>query len=656
MAGLNVELGYGTPKHQKILNSLLERKRFSMGKMQPSIERWKLADDAMRGYLKTSDVDALRIQKKTNKGAVDYVTLEVPYAFAIVSSMHTYVTSVFLGRSPIYQFTARHDEGQNSVLAVEAVMDYQLNAGGHLPYHYNWMWDACKYGFAVQGEYWDEEIRRVSHIEEKPIAFLGIPTGKTKKVRTIQEIPGYQGNRLYNIRPYDFFPDPRVPVYDFQRGEFCGRQVQVGLSSVSELAYYQKYFNVDVLMATKGNKDELNRWNPSVQGQGFSTLEVGSSNVDSPYGAGTFDSLDADSFGGGGKNFVTLLEMVVNIAPRSWQLGDSDRNEKWIFTLANETIIIGARPLGCLHDRFPYSILETGFGSEEFIKDSPTDHIRPLTDALTWLFNSHMYNVRKAINDVRVVDPSVIVMKDLEEPQPGGIIRLKPQAYGTDTRKAISQLTVSDVTRGNLGDAQLVEQLIQRTSGVVDSIMGIVATGGRKTATEVRTASGFSINRLKTQTEYWSALGFGPQIERMLSNTQQYMDIDRKMKIAGNTAIGAQSFAEVSPEAIAGGYDFAAVDGTLPVDRLAQANFWKEFIAQIARIPQVAATMNIGEMVNYTMMLQGERNVDRFKININTPQQLGQQVQAGNVVPISDALGGGGGQDRGSTGTSGGTY
>ncbi len=653
MVGLNVELQYGTEKHSRILNYLIERKRFSSGKMQDSHDRWKAIDDSMRGYLKTSDVDAIRKAKKLGTGKLDYVSLEVPYAFAIVSSMHTYVTSVFLGRSPVYQFSARHGEPQNSVMAVEASMDYQLSAGGHLPYHYNWMWDGCKYGFAVQGEYWDEEIKRVLVIEEKPIQFMGINTGKTKKVRTIQELAGYQGNRLYNIRPYDFFPDPRVPVYDFQRGEFCGRQVQIGITAVLEQAYQQNYFNVDVLKVTKGKKDALARWSVGAQ-NGMSQLEPGSGNLDTPYGAGTFDSLGLE--GEGNSNFVTLLEMVVNISPRGWQLGDSDRCEKWIFTVANEVLIVGARPLGCLHDKFPYSVLETGFGSEEFIKDAPSDHIKPLTDALTWLFNSHMYNVRKAINDVRVVDPSLIVMKDLEEPQPGGIIRLKPQAYGSDVRKAVTQLQVNDVTRGHLGDAQVVEQLIQRTSGVVDNIMGLVSQGGRKTATEVRTASGFSVNRLKTQTEYWSALGFGPQCDRMLSNTQQYMTQERKMKVAGNTAAGAQTFAEVNPEAIAGGYDFVTVDGTLPVDRLAQANFWKEFISQIARIPQVAQTMNIGEMVKYTMMLQGERNVDKFMMQAQSPEMLAQGAQAGNLVPMDALQGELGGQLGGAQGSSGGTY
>ena len=56
--------------------------------------------------------------------------------------------------------------------------------------------------------------------------------------------------------------------------------------------------------------------------------------------------------------------------------------------------------------------------------------IRPLTDVMTFLVNSHFYNVRKALNDTRVVDPSRIVMKDLTVPIPGGIIRLSLRPTG----------------------------------------------------------------------------------------------------------------------------------------------------------------------------------------------------------------------------------
>ena len=628
----------------------MERKRYSREKMEDSHhDRWEQADENMQGYIPLSEADKLRkSRKRFGSSDLDYVTLEVPYHFAIISSMHTYISSVFLARAPVYQFTARHGEGQDSVQAVEAVMDYQLRVGRHLPYHYHWLWDSCKYGLGVVGEYWDEETKRVSTIVDEETTQFGVPTGNTRKVRRVEEVPGYQGNRLYNIRPFDWFPDPRLPVYDFQRGEFCGRQVKVGMSDILNWTEQLKYFNVDVLEKTKGDKHEMDRLDTEMYAanEGADT-EAGSWIMDQPFGRGEGTDSAAP-----GKNFVHLLEMCIQIQPKRWKMGDSTKVEKWMFTIANERVVIGARPLGFYHDKFPYSINETGFGSEDFIKNNTIDHTRPLVDTLTWLFNTHMYNVRKALNDVRVVDPSKIVMKDLEEPRPGGLIRLKPQFYGGDVRTAVHQLDVRDVTTGHLRDSKVVEELIQRTSGVVDNIMGLVNPQGRKTATEVRTASGFSVNRLKTFAEYFSAVGQEELLGRLLSNTQQLMTLERKFAIAGNTLESAEKFMDINPDAIAGFYDFVSVDGTLPVDRLAQANFWKELLVQLARIPELAQQWDFGAMIAHTMSLQGERNVERFKVQVQPPGVAEANAQAGNSIPLRSA--GGNGQARAS-GSSGGT-
>jgi hypothetical protein len=192
--------------------------------------------------------------------------------------------------------------------------------------------------------------------------------------------------------------------------------------------------------------------------------------------------------------------------------------------------------------------------------------------------------------------------------------------------------------------------MVQRVSGVVENLMGQVNSSGRKTATEVRTATGWSSNRLKVPAEYNSALGWDPLARMMLSNTQQLLSLQRKYQIAGSSMDQAAAFVEVTPERIAGFFDFVPVDGTLPVDRLAQANFWKELLMQMARVPELAMQWDMGGMLAHTMKLQGERNVDRFRIQMQPAAQLMAQAQAGNVVP----LGGKGGQ-RGGTGTAGGT-
>ena len=109
-----------------------------------------------------------------------------------------------------------------------------------------------------------------------------------------------------------------------------------------------------------------------------------------------------------------------------------------------------------------------------------------------------------------------------------------------------------------------------------------------KSATEAWIASGFSTSRLKVPSEYNSALGWSPLAQMMLMNTQQLMTAEQKYSIAGNTMDQAKAFMEVDPAKISGFYNFVPVDGTMPIDRLAQANFWKELLMQMARVPQLA--------------------------------------------------------------------
>ena len=77
---------------------------------------------------------------------------------------------------------------------------------------------------------------------EEPVLFAGIlDTGKTKKRKVSKRVDGYSGNRLSSTRPYDFFPDPRVPVRFFQKGEFCAARVELGWNTIlkrTQQGYY----------------------------------------------------------------------------------------------------------------------------------------------------------------------------------------------------------------------------------------------------------------------------------------------------------------------------------------------------------------------------------------------------------------------------------
>lgn len=623
------EIPYGSKQHAFFLKYILDRRSFSKNHMSDFHEMWDRADDIMKAYIPERDVDAVRKAKKTNEGIVDYVTVEVPYPYAIVMTFHTYICSIFLSRSPVYQVTARHGESQQSVMGMEALLDYQLRVGEHLAPHFNFLYDFAKYGVAIEGEYWDENQITTTQIVEQPLTIMGIPIlGKMKKERITTTLKGYCGNKIFNVRPQDFHPDPRVPIREFQRGEFCGRDMTISWSEIKDAEAQGLYFNVQKLKEIGVGKS------------GSMDRERGSPRLNLP---STFDM--ESQVGDDTPGFANGHEMEVKLIPSEVGLGPGNRVETWVFTLAEDEVIICCRPKGEYHGRFSFSVAENSFGTAEFLGQNLIDVVKPIGDIITWLINAHFYNVRTALNDVRVVDPSRIMMKDLERPGPGKTIRLKPEAYGTSTREVVTQLSVSSMTAQHMSDISVMEDLIQRVSGVVDNVMGMFDQSGRRSATESRITTGFSTSRLKTPSEYLSALSWGPMVARLISNTQQYYDQEQMFKIAGTLVNQMQPAVMVTPESIAGFYDYVPVDGTLPIDRLAQAAFWKEMFAALSQSPLAPAFDLTGIAIN-AMKLQGEKNAERFLAQpgqmpmqaLARPQEeIEKDAQAGNVIPLNQA-------------------
>jgi len=291
--------------------------------------------------------------------------------------------------------------------------------------------------------------------------------------------------------------------------------------------------------------------------------------------------------------------------------------------------------LGLNHGKFPFDVITHEVGNYGLFPTSMLETLDPLNKTLEWLLNSHFYNVRATLNNNYVVDPSMVVMKDLESPEPGLRLRLKPLAFGQDVRKAIMQIPSQDVTRGHLADMSLVGELMQRVGGATDNVMGMLNPGGRRTATEVRTTTTFSVNRLKTNCEWFSAVGWSPLVQKLIASSQQLYDLERELRIVGDLAQWGQKYLRVSQESLQGTYDFVPVDGTLPIDRFAQANLWNSLLGTMSKVPQVMGSFDIAKIFAFIAQLGGLKNVGQFKIAVAPDAAVQAQAQAGNVVPIS---------------------
>ena len=627
MPSITMDINPNSALHRKLLKAIKDRHNLSKRRLLRRHNHWRKAEDRVLAYMPERTPDAVR-RNAREAGRPEYTTLTLPYTYAMLMTAHTYWTSVFLGRSPVFQYTARHGEPQMQVQAVEAMIDYQLQVGEMLMPLYIWLLDVAKYGLGVIHVYWDEQDSIVTEIKEIEEKIAGvISTGRMKKKKVIRRVPGYHGNKLYNIRPFDIFPDPRVPLNRFQDGEYFGVYAELGWNEIFRRGERGYYMNLDRLRKSARGPGEDHD-------QGTEQLEI-------PRIDDHLETSEQDAKTGqpGEANFFGLYDWFIELIPSEWGLGKSSYPEIWQFTVDKDFMtIIGARPQGAIHSKFPYQILEYETEGYALQSRGMPEVLDPIQRTIDWLLNSHFYNVRKALNHQTVVDPSRVVMKDLLTPMPGNVIRLKPAAYGTDPRLAVHQLNFQDVTQNHLRDIQIMHDFGQRTVGVNDQLMGVQTGSGRRSATEARQSAGFGINRQKTHTEVFSAQGFAPLSQMLLQNSQQYYDGEMKLQMVGDLIVEAgQQFIDVNPEVIGGFYNFVPVDGTMPIDRFAQANLWRDIMAGLRQIPEVGQRYDIARIFAWVAKLGGLKNIEQFKIQIQPDAVVQQQAQAGNLVPLPPA-------------------
>lgn len=613
-----IELAYKSDQHKKLLTAITTRYNLSYRLMSARYRDYVKADEQFIAYIPETEVNGKK-RVLRESGTPQYTTLEIPYSYAVLMTIHTYLSSVLLARSPILQFQGRHGESEDKCAAMEALIDYQVQVGEMLVPLYIWIMDSLKYGLGVLGTYWTEEKVRIARLVEQQPTFLGIPTGKAKKVRIVEDIPGYVGNKVFNVRPQDFFPDPRVPIWRLQQGEFCARRVEVGYNTLLRGKAEDLYSNLEHVTARSSFGDNV------IGSSGDVQRDTGSSQITLPSG----DIADDKD-----KGFHEILEFHWELVPSDWGLGEGQLPEKWVFAVANQKVIISAQPYGMYHNKFPFNTFEPDLNGYGFANRGLLEVVKPLTDTLSWLVNTHFYNVRRTLNNELLIDPSMFEMQDFMQPGPGKLIRAKPAAYGKDIRMGYAQLAMNDITRSHIGDVGIITDLIQRVLGVNDNVMGMVNTGGRKSATEVRSSSSFAVNRMKTLAEFQSAQSLTPWAQMLVQNTQQMYDQEQIYRRTGDLTDVNRMPLKVTPDLITGFFDFVPIDGTMPIDRVALANVWRELMVQAARLPQVMQQYDLSKIFAYVARMSGAKNIDQFKIKVSPDAALMGQAQAGNVVPL----------------------
>lgn len=615
-------LSPGSELHKRVLSKLMDRLNFSERKMSTFYPRWRMSEKRMQAFVDLPEYDRmLKEMAQRNGEPPPLVSITVPYSFATIWTIVTYLAHTFMGRRPIFQVSTHKAEAVAGAEKMEIVLQYNADHIRLVRHLFQFFLDGEVYGVGVIRTAWQEEFRNrtvTTDIDPTGNVGEGIPPmrGKVRRKTLV-----YEGNFAAAVDPFMFFPDPRVPMSEAaRRGEFVFWRTFEGEHTL------KKAEAEGALKWVREASKTLPR-SPTGTDTGQSSrglLAEGDSQ------AGARDTQDHRAL-----PFYQVDQGTVEIIPSDWGLSESDEVEKWIFTILNKNQIVQAEPLDLDHDMHPVAVIEPYSVGYAFGQVGMNDMLGPLQDTVSWFINSHMHNVRSTLHNEFIVNPSAVEMQDVMNPKAGKIIRLKPAAYGTDLRTVIQQLNTVDVTQGHVRDMEQFIRMSDSVAAVNDNLRGIQTVGGRKTATEVRTSGEAGASRLAAHAKLISAQGVVDLTEQMSLNLQQNLSTDFYLKVVGQD--GLEKPLLIHPEDIVGDFFYPIHDGTLPIDKVALLDIWREILMGVAQDPQLRTGYDINKIFEFVAELGGAKNISSFRLM--PPDQMAEQAAAGNMMPVPGAEG-----------------
>lgn len=605
------------------LASLLEdckaKVKMSRDEMTKYYPAWDFADSVYRGERKADDADKKAAARK------EPGKMLLPMTKSQVETFVAFTTRMFTQRPTYFQLDAFSDEDERPARMGESTLERDLKwnkyKGVILP---AFVRSIAKYGIGVKKETWFPKKKQCKTMVVDP-SYVPDPNmpalAEPPMIEQVTEEIQYLGNKIINVSPYQFFPDPSLPLTRFQEGEFCASEEEQSFSALRELERQGIVAGIEHVRRTCDG-DTVRKL---MFAEKTGARDAMATKENAKYGVVT-------------EIQVRLVPSETEIAPGVPLDKNITQSTICLIQYANDDRIIRIEPdMGYEHDEFSYSAPQFLNDAERFINGGIVEDIGALQETATWFINAHVTSVRKVIDNKIVVDPKFVEMDDLEKRRP--VIRTKPGASMTSMERWFFQLDVHDVTGKHVEDADRLNAWAKEGTGINENLLGQFAAG-RRSALEARNVNSNSAARLiLTVTGIWD-MGEVPMGQRMLSNLRQGLDIDQFVRIYGETRtmvdnqasamtdpMGSNAvarFLPVSKKDLIGRYDFQVFDGTLPSQRGATAMQLRELLMAMAANPQSIPILGFDPQLVLTEILElsDVRNVNRLRLTPARLQQL----------------------------------
>src|SRR3990172_214732 len=610
-----VNLDPDSQDHADILKILLGYAKESYDVMRVRHPSWAELDRKLNGYIDLSEEE--QSDKEEDKRRP--VSMVVPLSYATRETLMTYRMAALM-EAPIFKYDWFDPRDALGTIMLQKLISLQASRRRMgLDLHTHWM-DDVTYGFgAVGGEF----VKEQSLVTRKRKSLFGSLVDDTQ-LQTV-----YEGNSLFAFDPYNCLPDPNVPIHKVKDMVFFGGLERTNYFDLSD---YERddpdVFNVKYLKEMVDTKSLFYSATETTTGR-YATTKVKPN--DSPWMFPQTKPID-------------IMWMYAKLIPADFKLGKEKYTQIWKFGVAGDRVIIYAKPLANNHGRIPVAVTASNTDDHSTVPTSLLEIEYPIQHAVDWLWSSHVIELRKSINNMLVIDPSMININDVLNTKYGMIARLRARAFGRGVKDSIMQLQVSDATRGNITDIGFLMDIKQRVTAATDQMQGFQnRRGERVSATEARDTRMSNLSRLEKNARIVEMQGHFDLAYMLASNTIQYMSQETYVKTAGDYeevlrdeyGITEEGLI-VSPDALDINYDILVRDGSLPQGDTAEV--WQQLLAITQASPELYQRIDFTRVWLHIARLLGAKNPQEFmkrrapQARIEPEGQIESQVQAGNYV------------------------
>jgi len=613
-----LDLNPGSELHESLVSAILDRAYASHRVMSKRYDSWNKIDETMTAY-KWVDEDEEQVKDEDDRKPTSIV---FPYSYAMLETLNTYCFMA-LAQEPIFKYEGTTGGDIYGAMAMEMLISHHVHKTKVALNVHTLIRDAMSYGIGIVTPDWETRKgrRRISTVGSV-YGTDGQVLHEENYINVVENAILFEGNKLTNISPYRFLPDPQVSVTDIQRAEFVGWTAVTNLmEKLQDEAYGEDLFNVKYLKHS---------------GLGYE--------FQGEQHARNFKTGVSSDIGDHTTNAFEDLHMYVTLIPEDWGIGDSDIPEKWLFTLSNGEVITKASKIDFDHGQYPIAVAAPDFDGYGILPVSRMEVINGLQHIMDWMFNSHVTNVRKAINDMLVVDPFMVNYDDVANPKAGKLIRLRRPAWGKGVTNAVQQLKVQDVTQQHVGDIGVIINAMDRVSAVDDSMAGMMRQGGpeRLTKAEFQGTRGSAVSRLERIARMIGIQALQDVGYFFASHAQQLMTEETMLKVTGDYQQKLAQYQDetehisVSPADIAVDYDVQIKDGTVPGGNFSEN--WLRLYEMVLQNPETAQGIDSLKMFKFIARNLGAKNMSDFERQggpqqgvISGDEAIQEEVKKGNL-------------------------